>query len=283
MKEYAALFRRHRDQPASEVFGFFFFRGAAGETWEAPFQRLAALAKREEWGFVRPEHKRPNIHLPVLANYLNNTFLRLQEQDKIRFSQDGRSACFNTGLQTLDEKDIFLLFSRNSASEMDPQYCDWNFSGFFDSYAREMSPFRPLPELATYIEDASDLVLDMSYELDVNIGHLLDDPENQDRLPEPLQKSRTLALAAIEGAANLLRQKVLRNYKTAIPFWYIAERRIQLLLPLCLMQPDHADLALVGDKDKIGRLYRIRTALRMDMAYINARLLTRPDRDWLNP
>jgi len=57
MKRYAALFKRHRDQPASEVFAFFYFRGSAGETWEAPFQRLVALAKPEEWGYLFTVHR----------------------------------------------------------------------------------------------------------------------------------------------------------------------------------------------------------------------------------
>jgi hypothetical protein len=140
-----------------------------------------------------------------------------------------------------------------------------------------------LPELPSYITDVTDLVLDIAYDIDVNIGHILDEPENQERLPDVLRGNRNLAMAAIEGATKFIKQKVLRNYKTAIPFWYPPEGRMQLLLPLCLMQPDKADLALVADKDRKGRVYRIRTALRMDMAYNNARLITRPDREWLNP
>jgi hypothetical protein len=42
-------------------------------------------------------------------------------------------------------------------------------------------------------------------------------------------------------------------------------------------------LALVAEKDQAANLYRIKTALTMDMAYMDARLITRPDRDWLNP
>jgi hypothetical protein len=283
MKFYQSLFKKYREQPSSEVFSFFYYDYHKGETWDAPFQRLAKMVKQgENWNFVRPEYQRPGMTIPILTNYLNNTFSRLQEQGKVRFSIDNRYACFNTGLQTPDEKDIFATFSKNPNSA-NVSYCDWEFTGFYDSYQRELSEFRPLPDIATYIEHASDLVLDLSYEIDINIAHILDDPENQDRLPPPLRHNRNLAMTAIEGATKFLKQKVLRNYKTAIPFWYVTERRIQLLLPLCLMQPDMADLALVADKDDIGKVYRIRTALRMDMAYINARLLTRPDREWLNP
>jgi len=58
---------------------------------------------------------------------------------------------------------------------------------------------------------------------------------------------------------------------------------MQLLLPLNLTSENEADLALVADKDKDRHIYRIRTVLTMDMAYVDARLITRPDREWLNP
>lgn len=281
---YEALFPRYRQQPAKEVFGFFPYDRDEGENWESPFERLALKAKREDWDFLRPEFKKPHTRFPILLNYLNYTFLRLQQQNKIEFSEDGTGACFNTGLITADEKEIFALFTRDERSRHDPQIIDWRFRGFYDSYASEIAKYRSrLPAIATYIEDASDLVLDISYELDVNVGHILDDPDNQDRLPEVLRDNRQLALAAVEGATKFLRAKVQRNYKAAIPQWYMPSGKIQLLLPLCLIHPERADLALVAEKDAAGRVYRIRTALRMDMAYNNARLLTRPDREWLNP
>lgn len=163
--------------------------------------------------------------VPILSSYLNYTFLRVQEEDKVRLSKDGKQACFNTGLQTEDEKDIFGVFSRDMRSDSDDKFCDWFLEGFSDSYSKAVNPFRPLPELATYITDVSDLVLDVSYDIDVNVGHILDEPENKDRLPTVLRDNRNLAIAAIEGGTKLLKQKVLRNYKTAIPFWYTACRQ----------------------------------------------------------
>lgn len=282
-KKYESLYRRYRDQPPGEIFALFAVDKNAGHSWEDPFEYLANMAKPEEWNFIRAEYQKPGIRFPILGNFLNNTFLRLQQLNRLRFTPDGRFACFNTGLQTPDEKDIFATFSRNWKSDQNSNVCDWIFAGFFDSYSKQVTRFRPLPDLATFIEDATDLVLDIHYDIDVNIGHILDDPANQERLPEVLRGNRNLAMAAIEGATKFIKQKVLRNYKTAIPFWYIPESKIQLLLPLCLIQPDKADMALVADKHRAGKLYRIRTALRMDMAYNNARLITRPDREWLNP
>jgi hypothetical protein len=284
MKKYRSLYRRYYDQPNTEVFAFFPFDRGAGETWETPFEELVSMAKKENWNFHRSEFKKSNVKYPILHNYLNYTFLHLQDQKKIVLSEDGDEACLNTGLLTPDEKEIFCLFDKMRKSQSDDIRCDWFFKGYFDSYSSELSRYRShLPELATYIDDASDLVLDTKYDIDVNIGHILDDPDNQARLPELLRNNRNLALSAIEGATKFLKQKVIRNYKVAIPQWYMPERRIQLLLPLCIIQADKADLALVAEKDKQGNVYRIRTALRMDMAYSNARLITRPDREWLDP
>ncbi len=284
-KQYQSLFRRYLGQPTAEIFGHFPYDGAAGETWESPMAELAKLAKPEpgEWNFVSAEFRKPGVKFPVLSSYLNYTFLRLQEEDEVRITADGRRACFNTGLQTVDEKDIFAVFSRDFRSGTDDKFCDLFLEGLYDSYSRALNHFRPLPELVSYITYAADLVLDVTYDIDVNVGHILDEPDNKGRLPGVLRDNRNLAIAAIEGATKLLKQKVLRNYKTAIPFWHPPAGRMQLLLPLCLLQPDRADLALVADKDRKAKMYRIRTALRVDMAYNNARLITRPDREWLNP
>jgi hypothetical protein len=86
---------------------------------------------------------------------------------------------------------------------------------------------------------------------------------------------QNLTTGAIEAAV----QRVRRNYKTAIPQYY--QGSVQLLLPLTLLDPAKADLALVVEK--FSDFYRAATCLTLDMAYNNARQLARPDRDWLSP
>ncbi len=275
---YQSLVRRYKDQPREEVFAFFSYRGQEGETWETPFERLAQMAKDEPWNFQHSEYRRPGQSYPVLVGYLNYTFLRVQDQGKIVYSQDGSRACFNTGLQTPHEKDIYATFFRNRESELRNQP-DWTLYGFFDSYSPKVTDFRPLPPIATYIEDPRDLVFDTNCDIEVNFDHLFQD--NRDRLPPVLQNNKTLAISAIQGSIELLKEKIIRNYKIAIPHWY--RNRIQLLLPLNLTSDSEADLALVAERDESNHVYRIKTVLTMDMAYMDARLITRPDRDWLNP
>ena len=235
-----------------------------------------------DWNYKQPEFRKVNKNYPILHAYLKNTFLKLQDEDKIAFSNDGQQACFNTGLISWDDKEIFALFFRER--DPGPSRPDWYCKGFFDTYAIELGEFRAnLPALPNYITDPADLVVDFSYDFEFQVGHILGDEENRLRLTEILRENIHLALSAIQGATASLRRRIRRNYKLAIPQWYPAERKIQLLLPLCLLSPNKADLVLVADKDKKSRVYRVRTLLRMDQAYSNARLLTRPDRDWLNP
>ena len=83
----------------------------------------------------------------------------------------------------------------------------------------------------------------------------------------------------LTGAIDNAKQRVRRNYKTAIPQHY--HGHVQLLLPLCFQNPSRADNALVVERHFTH--YRASTCLTLDMAYNNARQLARPDRDWLKP
>jgi hypothetical protein len=282
MKLYKSLFKRFNKQSNDEVFAAFKFNGKVGENWEKPFEQLTVIAKKEEWNFSSEELKhRHNQKYPILTNYLNNTFLRVLDLDLIAFSDDGDKACFNTGLQTRDDQDIFATFFKNKEAKKF-KAPDWTFFTFAESYSKKLKPFGPLPDIATYITDPTDLIFDLSYgdgQIEVNYKHIID--ENQDRLPDILQNNDRLALISLKGAIESLNDRIRRNYKVAIPHWY--EGEIQLLLPLNLISDTKADIALVIEKDKARKIYRATTILTMDMAYIDARLITAPDRDWLNP
>ena len=276
---YDSLFKRYRDQDTKTAFAHFPYRSNLDETWETPFQKLAEKAKKDEgWNFEKPEFKKEGTNYPILSSYLNFTFIRLQQQNKIRYSSDDSKACLNTGLQTPEGKDIYATFYKNqSASQRNqPQ---WTLLGYFDAYSDKMRDFEPLPDIATYIEDPSELVYDDRYELEVDYDHILN--ENKERLPDVLQGNSALARNAVEGAIGQLRQRLMRNYKLAVPHWY--DEKIQLLLPLSITDDVNADVALVAEKDTQRNKYMVRTILTMDMAYLDARVICAPDRQWLNP
>lgn len=278
---YKALSKRFKDQNPREVFAHFPYNGQAGETWEKPFETLAHLAKKENWNFQRSEfiNQYAKQAFPILTNYLNYTFLRLQDEDKIVYSSECDKACFNTGLQTQRGKDIFATFFRNKKAE-DKNQPDWVFYCFCDSYSDRLEPFHPLPDLANYITNVEDLVFNTSYTIEPNLDHFL--KHNEARLPEVLQGNIRMAENVIKGSIESLQALIRRNYKIAIPHWY--ENKIQLLLPLVLTNDEGvADLALVVDRDDKRKIYRGTTILTMDMAYVDARLITKPADEWLNP
>ncbi|MCL2007210.1 MAG: DUF3825 domain-containing protein [Treponema sp.] len=279
-KKYKYLYKTSQNKSSEDVFAHFPFDINNGETWEAPYERLVKLARLEDWNFHRPEFKlKYKQKYPILTNYLNYTFMHAQYLNLIVFSDNDDKACFNTGLQTSNEKDIFALFFRNKGS-LQHNAPDWTFYSFVDSYSDKLKPYgNTLPELPTYIDDPSDLVFDTKLEIEINTEHIIE--TNKVRLPSPLQENNRLAMMALNGAIESIKSKVIRNYKVAIPHWY--NNKLQLLLPLNLTDDKIADVALVVDKDKDRNIYKAVTILPMDWAYIDARLITRPDREWLNP
>ncbi|MBD2425894.1 DUF3825 domain-containing protein [Phormidium sp. FACHB-1136] len=236
-------------------------------------QELAEEAEPEDW-----EYKNTSSHggyeLPILFNYIKYTYRKLAEESKLMLSEDGQYCCFNTGLVTEGQEPIYASFEVNRRDGLQR----WYFKGWFRRGRWELNVFSELPDLAHYFDDPSSLVLDTRKDLRVNVEHIV--AENKDRFPEPYSTMQPYGLQTfLKGAIDNARERVRRNYKTAIPQYY--KGQIQLLLPLCLGNPAKADLALVVERH--STFYRASTCLTLDMAYNNARQLTRPDRDWLQP
>ena len=71
------------------------------------------------------------------------------------------------------------------------------------------------------------------------------------------------------------------NYKTAIPIYYPRNNAVSLLLPLCLTNDgNRADVALVVERLPNGN-YQGQTILTLQMAYLDARQICRPNSEWL--
>lgn len=84
----------------------------------------------------------------------------------------------------------------------------------------------------------------------------------------------------LEYAIKMALKRVEWNYKTAIPMYNPKHKKVQLLLPLSLLDENKVDLALVVQRYLSGS-YQGETILPLDRAYSNSRLVTRPDSDWL--
>jgi hypothetical protein len=87
----------------------------------------------------------------------------------------------------------------------------------------------------------------------------------------------------LRGALENLIPKIRRNYKVAIPVYYVEEKRMQLLLPFFSAGTTNDVSCFLVDRDDATRTYRMKTIFDLDQANFSARLITRPDKDWLDP
>ena len=246
-------------------FGWFFER-------EKRLEELANLAEQEDWSY----HNSPSEHpYPILFNYLKYTYRRLSEETKIAVSENAQYACFDTGLVTANQEGLFASFEVNRKEGAQP----WFFKGWFRRGEWELTKFSQLPDIAHYFDDPTCLVFDHRVDFRINIDHIITETPRE-RFPEPYRSMDAYALQTVlRGAIENARERVRRSYKAAIPQYY--RGRVQLLLPLCLSNPQRADLAVVVERH--SGFYRASTCLTLDMAYNNARQLAKPDRDWLQP
>lgn len=183
---------------------------------------------------------------------------------------------------------------------------------------RVIAEFNPLPQTALYFDRIDDLLYDLNHELLPDYEHIILD--NIDRLPLPfleeefrhhdeaLELVRCVEEAEnrekdrlydqlrelvetdsrlyrglrnrLEDAIDIAKRRVRWNFKTAIPSYYPRGNSMSLLLPLCLLDEQHADAALVVQLTDSGN-YQGQTILTIEQAYTNARLICRPDSDWL--
>lgn len=291
------------------------FEYAVVADWESRLQSLEGLAEQERWTFRSVPSQSP---APILEAYVRHTFMRVREQKKITEASD--LSCFNTGLLTPSQEEIFGVFRVSDRYDDTRPESKTNKKWFLTTWARSgariLTDFPELPGLATYWEDPSDLILNPRLRVQPNLDHII--RENLSRFPVELggslgtdgvpQEEATvpdieaedsasagmlhgdadgqaeIPLAtrnALEGAIKHSVRLAKRSYRVAVPQYYRARDRgrIQLLLPLYLRDSDSADLALTLERH--GEWYRAATVLYPDWAYLNARLLSRPNSEWL--
>jgi cold shock CspA family protein len=268
-----------------------------------PLERFANLSKLwallnklagmtdENWDF----RINPTGELPILENYVYYTFKRIEQQNKITMVQHSKSgkwmASFNTGLATPQQQEIFAFFKEvedyDPSKHRDPDLAPprWRLESFVTESDTAMLDFHPLPRLATYFEwdDLGSLIYDPNFELRIRRKHILNDRKDRilsiGGLPDYIKENEEALVSQFNVAVELAKKRVMRNYKTAIPTFSRGE--LSLLLPVCMVKKDGADLALLVQRR--NNYYMAWTILPLDIAYMNARLIARPDTEWLNP
>lgn len=188
-------------------------------------------------------------------------------------------------------------------------------------YQNIITDFAYKPARAEYFTNPSDLYYDCTAEKPtINWEHIIKDNierlpigfvkkgatdgfqflDNVETLPKPQRRAYYDKLAQaiyadedwlqflttrFKNALDIALSRVAWNYKTAIPVYYVTDHKLSLLLPLALEKKGIIDVALVCqhkvDEANGVNNYVGRTIFTLQMAYNNARLITRPDSDWL--
>ena len=230
-------------------------------------QKLADKVLPEKWSF---EDNDDNY---ILKNYLKYTFKKLQEEGKV--IETDTYCAFDTGLFSKYYEPIYAYGEINKNTTENA--AKWYFKGFKDTYELGSLDIEKFPERADYFSDPVRLVFNWHLKVNKNYKHILDDLNTSQRLPESIKNSDR-PLETLKGVIDTAIQKVIANYKLAVPHYY--QNKIQLLVPLCFGKEEKPDVALVLDLMKNG-YYQATTCLSMEMAYMDARLIAKPESNWL--
>lgn len=298
--------RTLRETPKSALFNWAYLGH-----YETTIQNLKDLTLNERWYYKRQSSEMP---FPILVNYLHYTFYRLlKEKDKI--FKNERFAVFNTGLVDKRYEPIYAFFEKNQNNAQEWRLVDFCIAGEGRAGKDIIRNFSDKPDRAHYFKNVSDLLYDShAPKPELDWKHIILD--NISRIPlsfidenAPREfEVKNPALLSIEerkryfenlrttvdkdtksyrnmtnrfkDALELSLKRVEWNFKTAIPMYYPTQNKMSLLLPLALVDDDIVDIALVVEKTRSGN-YLGHTILPLNWAYSNARLVARPDSDWL--
>ena len=281
---------------------------------------LAAMALPERWS-QGPAGEDGAEPYDILWNYVRYTFYRLQATDCVLEDVGRGIAAFDTGLVNAYYEPIYACFEPNDPAKRQPwRFAAFCEAGAREWGKRLVAAFSPLPPRARYFERADELFFDNGRALEYDAEHILVDnvdrlpaaflldelrrsaaaqdlvrgmhdegasaeqreasaSELRDLLQEDPRLLRGLR-GRLDDAVDLARKRAEWNFRTAVPSFYPRTDTMCLLLPLALVDDDHPDVALVVSRAS-ERAYQGETILTMAMAYGNARLVCRPESDWL--
>lgn len=247
------------------------------EKYNQKLEMLANMAQPEKWTYRKIQESDP---YRILRNYIQFTYNRIDEENKFLYSPNGDLKCMNTGLLTVYNQEIVAIFSKNNMQGKQP----WFFSGFFKETDKFFTTnFSSLPQIADYCDDVQDLIYDNKLELYIKKEHIIED--NGERFVAAGYSDPLLISALLDSARETLKKKLKRNFKLALPFYYrnteTGESKIQLLAPLYFPgAPVRLALVLNKIQSDAKVYYEGVTVLPVEWAYMNSRLIVRPDEEW---
>ena len=282
------------------------------------FNELADLTLGgEDWDYAGAHEKGKKY---ILKQYLRFNFYK-SKLDELLVTNEGGDAVFNTGLVDSTYDEIFCYLKRNTNRTAHPQMWQLEFFacwGKGKNGKKLNTLFQLRPAAPQYIDPTrvQDIFYDVTKSLSCDYDHIIED--NLGRLPLSFLRRRlsyssevvevldryekshayrdfqTLLRLVVDNedylrdivdglksAVETAKKHCKWNYKTAIPIYYPRNNNVSLLLPLCLSNDNSkADVALVVERLENGN-YQGQTILTLQMAYLDARQICRPNSEWL--
>ena len=243
------------------------FCGAA-EGFAKMIDYLATIAEEEKWSFDDASNS-------VLHKYIKGTFKQCYAQKKILVSDDGNYSCFNTGLLTGNGNDIVAMFKKNARTGAQK----WCLMGFRDITERQfLNAFSSIPEIATYTDNYEELYFNPDYPIILSTDHILDD--NWERIKEVVPLNKSIVKGLLVGVVEEAKKRIRRNMRLVIPQFY--NNQIMYLLPIQIpVDDDKFETMALAVELTTTKQYRANTIFTKAMAYEKARLLMKPESNWL--
>lgn len=314
-KKYFGAFVLTQEELKDEIFrmvsygiwkiGLLFFSGSV--VCNDFLAGLARKAMKENWEWSSSEPgSQPRY--PVLKSYIEHTYYHLLEENSEEkvFSYNNK-VYFNTGLLDTTFKQIFIVGSSDIIKVEAPVFGElsWkvirnpNFYSENESEIAKVFNSNELPKITRFFNEYSEIVFDARMDIHLYNDHIYVDGIERGRLPKYEgvfescktfdEKNKVIARIARDFESAVDRAKLMaeRNYKLAVPQYWKETGEIQFLLPIYLGDLEEAEkpqcaLALRVDNSGRNPYYRGATILTLDMAYNNARLISKPDVFWLN-
>lgn len=229
---------------------------------------LSTIAEEEDW--TLSSTRKNNI----LIKYLKGTFKQCYKQNKILYTTDNQWCCINTGLLTPNGNDIMMVFEKNRRSSP-----EWILKSFRDKTERfYMDLFDTVPELATYTENFELFYFNPKYPIVISSDHILDD--NWDRIKEVVPLDKPIVKSLMIGVIEETKRKIERNLRLVVPQFY--NNQIMYLMPIRIpiSEEKYVTMALAVELTATKQ-YRANTIFTKEMAYEKARLLMKPESNWL--
>lgn len=230
------------------------------------------LAEKEDWYYDNPKSSdQQQKKYGVLFQYIHHTFSKSLDEDRLVKKEN--SCIMNTGLMTSNGEEIFMLFSKNNIEGEQ----EWFFQSFYRSSDHKIPEVMRgcLPSHIDFFENCpEEMYFDTKLTILYNMDHIVKD--NFERLPQSLkQLDFELIVTILNASTEQMKKKILRNNRLVIPQYY--NKKIMYLAPL-----KFGDDVLPMAIEKNGDTYRINTILTPGMAYCNARLIMKPESNWLS-